>query len=155
MNRSNESREWGIAILRVTVGGVFVAHGAQKLFVYGIPGVAGLMGQLGIPFPTLSALAVIAAELLGGLALVAGLFTRWAALPIAFSMVVAAATVHLKNGFFLPDGAEYVLTLLLASAALVLTGGGALSIDRLLARRRPAEVREASGRLRIEPAQIE
>jgi putative oxidoreductase len=129
--------------LRIVVGGVFVAHGAQKLFVYGIPGVAGLMGQIGVPFPVLSAVAVTAAEFLGGLALLAGFFTRWAALPLAFSMAVAAATVHLKAGFFLPNGVEYVLTLFAATVALSLTGSGAFSIDGLLARRekavRPAE----------------
>jgi putative oxidoreductase len=135
MDRSKGTKDWGIAILRVAVGGVFVAHGAQKLFLYGIPGVASLMGQLGIPFPTLSALAVTGAELLGGLALLAGFFTRIAALPLALSMVVAAVTVHLKHGFFLPQGAEYVLTLLLASVALSLTGSGAFSIDAFLAAR--------------------
>ena len=145
MNRSNDLKDWGIAILRIAVGGIFVAHGVQKLFTFGIPGVAGLMGQLGIPFPTLSAIAVTAAEFLGGLALLAGFFTRLASLPIAFSMVVAAATVHLKNGFFLPEGAEYVLTLLLASVALLLTGSGALSVDRLLERRRVAALPDQRG----------
>jgi putative oxidoreductase len=138
MNRTNDLRDWGIAIVRLAVGGVFVAHGAQKLFVYGIPGVAGLMGQLGLPFPTLSAVAVTGAEFLGGLALLAGFMTRWAALPIAFSMAVAALTVHLRNGFFLPQGAEYVLTLGLASVALSLTGSGALSVDRWFESRRSA-----------------
>ena len=95
---------------------------------------------MGIPFPTLSAVAVTAAELLGGLALVAGFGTRWAALPIAFSMAVAALTVHLKGGFFLPNGVEYVLTLFVASVALSLTGSGAFSIDGLRSRRAaPAE----------------
>ena len=96
---------------------------------------AGFLGQIGVPFPTLSAIAVTGAELLGGLALVAGLFTRWAALPLAFSMAVAAVTVHLKDGFFLPNGVEYVLTLFLASIALVLTGSGSFSVDRLLEKR--------------------
>lgn len=137
MKSSDGTKEWGIAILRVAVGGVFVAHGAQKLFVYGIPGVAGLMGQFGIPLPTISAAAVTGAEFLGGLALLAGLGTRLAALPIAFSMAVAALTVHLKNGFFLPQGAEYVLTLLLASVALALTGPGSWSVEGWLARRAP------------------
>ena len=137
--RTNRT-DWGIALLRVAVGGIFVAHGAQKLFVYGIPGLAGLLGSLGIPFPTLSAVAVTAAEFLGGLALLAGFFTRWAALPIAFSMAVAAVTVHLKAGFFLPNGAEYVLALFAAAVALSLTGSGAFSVDGLLARRRnPSE----------------
>ena len=129
---ANGLRDGGIALLRVGIGGIFVAHGLQKLAVFGISGLAGFMGQIGVPFPTLSAVAVTAAELGGGLALVAGLFTRWAALPIAFSMAVAALTVHLKAGFFLPDGVEYVLALFLASIALSLTGSGAFSVDRLL-----------------------
>ena len=126
----------GLAILRIGVGAVFAAHGLQKLIVFGIPGVAGFMTQLGIPFPTLSALAVTAAELLGGLALVAGAFTRLAALPLAFSMLVAGLTAHLKGGFFLPSGVEYVLVLFLASVTLALTGPGAWAVDNL--RRRPA-----------------
>ena len=135
MTRNDGLKDNGIALLRVAIGGVFVAHGIQKLAVFGISGLAGFLGQLGVPFPTLSAIAVTGAELLGGLALVAGLFTRWAALPLAFSMVVAAVTVHLKGGFFLPNGVEYVLTLFLASIALVLTGSGSFSIDRLLEKR--------------------
>jgi putative oxidoreductase len=133
-------KDLGIAILRLALGGIFVAHGAQKLFVFGIPGLAGMLGQQGFPFPTLSALAVTAAEFLGGLALLAGAFTRWAALPLAFSMAVAAVTVHLKGGFFLPGGVEYVLALFAAAVALSLAGGGAFSVDGLLARRRnPSE----------------
>src|SRR5688572_5857620 len=121
----------GLAVLRIGVGGVFAAHGLQKLVVLGIPGVAGFMSQLGLPFPTLSALAVTATELLGGLALVAGAFTRIAALPLAFSMLVAGLTAHLKGGFFLPSGVEYVLVLFLASVALALTGPGAWAVDNL------------------------
>jgi len=145
-------KDSGIALLRIVVGGIFVAHGAQKLFVFGIPGLAGFLGQAGVPFPLPSAVAVTAAEFLGGLALVAGLFTRWAALPIAFSMLVAALTVHLKAGFFLPNGAEYVLTLLAASVALSLTGSGAFSVDRVLARRSRAS--EAEARPVVQPAHV-
>jgi len=135
MTKIDGLKDGGIALLRIGIGGVFVAHGIQKLAVFGITGLAGFLGQIGVPFPTLSAVAVTAAELGGGLALVAGLFTRWAALPLAFSMVVAAVTVHLKDGFFLPNGVEYVLTLFLASVALALTGSGAFSLDRLLEKR--------------------
>lgn len=135
MNRSTRSAEYGLAALRVVVGGVFAAHGAQKLFSFGIPGVAGFLAQAGIPFPTLSAAAVTITELLGGLALMVGLFTRWSAVPLAFAMLVAVAAVHLKGGFFLPDGVEYALTLLAASVTLALAGGGALSLDRWRARR--------------------
>ena len=136
---TNGMKDGGIALLRAGIGAVFVAHGIQKLAVFGIPGLAGMFGQIGIPFPTLSAVAVTAAELGGGLALVAGLFTRWAALPLAFSMLVAALTVHLKGGFFLPNGVEYVLTLFVASVALALTGSGAWSVDRWLEARAAKE----------------
>jgi putative oxidoreductase len=144
---TNGTKDWGIALLRAGIGGIFVAHGIQKLAVFGISGLAGFLGQLGVPFPTLSALAVTAAELGGGLALVAGFFTRWAALPIAFSMVVAALTVHLKAGFFLPNGVEYVLALFVASVALSLTGSGAFSVDRLL----EARARKEESIERLEP----
>ena len=87
------------------------------------------------PFPALNAWLVIAAELGGGLALLTGALTRLAGLATAFTMVVAIATVHGANGFFLPAGFEFVLTLLLASLAVVLTGPGAYSIDALTARR--------------------
>jgi putative oxidoreductase len=147
-----ERKDLGIALLRLAVGGVFVAHGAQKLFAFGIPGLAGMMGQLGIPFPALSAVAVTAAEFLGGLALVAGFLTRWAALPIAFSMAVAALTVHLKGGFFLPNGVEYVLVLFAAAVALSLTGSGAFSVDGQLARRREAS--EPVDRRMAQPAEV-
>lgn len=133
-------KEAGLAVLRIGVGGVFAAHGLQKLFQFGIPGLAGMMGSLGLPFPTLSAVAVTAAELLGGLALMAGLFTRLAALPLAFAMLVAGATVHLKDGFFLP-GVEYVLVLFLASVTLALTGPGAWAVDTLLRRAAPEPAR--------------
>jgi len=147
-------RDSGIALLRVGIGGVFVAHGIQKLAVFGISGLAGFMTQIGVPFPTLSALAVTAAELGGGLALVAGLFTRWAALPIAFSMIVAALTVHLKGGFFLPNGVEYVLTLFVASVALALTGSGAFSVDRLLEKRGAGESAETPERSYPQPLEV-
>ena len=138
MERSDKFRDWGIAILRIAIGGIFVAHGAQKLFVYGLSGVEGFMSQAGIPFPWLSALAVTATEFFGGLALVAGVFTRWSAMPLAFAMFVAVTAVHLKGGFFLPDGVEYALTLMLASIALVFTGSGALSVDKMVVRRKKA-----------------
>jgi putative oxidoreductase len=131
----NGSAAWGVALLRIIVGVVFVAHGAQKLFGFGLAGLAGFLGQQGIPLPTLSAAALIAAEFGGGLALVLGLFTRWAALPLAFAMLVATLTVHLEGGFFLPQGFEYTLTLLAATIALALTGSGRLALDAVLARR--------------------
>ena len=125
----------GLLLLRIALGTVFIMHGGQKLFVLGPTAVAGFLGSLGVPFPALNAWLVIAAELGGGLALLTGALTRIAGLATAFTMVVAIATVHGANGFFLPAGFEFVLTLLLASLAVVLTGPGVYSIDALTARR--------------------
>lgn len=146
-----DRKDLGIALLRITVGGIFAAHGIQKLAEIGIPGLAGMLEQQGFPLPMLSALALVGAELLGGLALVAGLFTRWAAVPLAFTMGVAAFGVHLEGGFFLPDGLEFAFSLMVSSITLILTGAGAFSVDGLLERRRQGkrmtsgEVRRASG----------
>jgi putative oxidoreductase len=127
---------WGLTILRAVVGIVFFVHGGQKLFIYGFGGVAGLMDQIGIPAPMLSAVVVTAVEFLGGAALAIGLFTRWAAIPLAINMLVAILTVHLKAGFFLPNGYEFALTLLGANIALALAGPGEAAIDTVLGRRK-------------------
>jgi putative oxidoreductase len=121
----------GLLLLRAVLGVVFVVHGGQKLFVYGLPGVAGMMDSLGLPVPAVNAVLITAAELGGGLALVAGAATRVAGAVLAFSMAVAVVAVHLPNGFFLPQGYEYALTLLVANLALVLTGAGRYSVDAL------------------------
>lgn len=122
----------GLTILRVVVGAVFLAHGAQKLFTYHISGVAGMFGHIGIPLPGISAAVVTLVEFFGGIALVLGLVTRLAAALIAFDMLVAILAVHLKNGFFMPMGYEYALTLLAANLCLVLAGAGCFSVDGLL-----------------------
>ncbi|HXF94974.1 MAG TPA: DoxX family protein [Gemmatimonadales bacterium] len=126
----------GLAILRVIVGVIFAAHGGQKLFVYGLDGVAGTFGQMGIPLASLTAPAVALVEFFGGLALILGLLTRLAGFGLAVTMLGALLLVHLRGGFFLPTGYEYVLALLGASAALTITGGGRYSLDALLAERR-------------------
>jgi putative oxidoreductase len=127
----------GTALLRAVVGLVFAAHGAQKLFVYGLDGVAGAFGEMGVPLAAVAGPLVTFVELLGGLALLAGLATRWVAVPLAFTMLVAMLLVHLPAGFFAPNGIEFTLTLFAASVSLVLTGPGAFSLDGLLARRSP------------------
>ena len=132
-----ETRDaWGTTVLRAAVGLVFVVHGAQKLFVMGPAALAGFFGSLGIPLPELNAYAVIAIELLGGLAVIAGFGTRVIAALFAAVMAVAIATVHGAQGFFLPNGYEFVLVLLAASVTLVLQGAGAYALDNVLTRRR-------------------
>lgn len=139
--QANTQAQYGITLLRVMVGLIFVMHGGQKLFVMGVDGVAGFFGQIGIPFAYASAVLVIAVELLGGALLMAGLFTRYVTPLIAATMIGAIATVHGSKGFFLPDGYEFALTLLVASAALFLTGSGALALDNVLGRQRGPVVR--------------
>lgn len=135
-NGLTQIQGWGITVLRVVVGIVFLVHGGQKLFVWGFGGVAGFLGQVGIPAPMLAAVIVTLVEFLGGLALLLGLFTRWAAIPLAIDMLVAILAVHLKAGFFLPNGYEFALTLLAATVALSLLGSGEASVDGFLAKRR-------------------
>jgi len=127
---------WGITLLRIIVGIVFAMHGWQKLTAMGLAGTAGFFGQLGIPLPSVAAAIVIAVELLGGIALILGIRTRWVAIPLAIDMLVAMATVHIPNGFFLPQGYEFVLTLFGAAVALFFNGSGALALDNLLDRER-------------------
>jgi len=129
---TNKLLPYGLTLIRVIVGIVFLAHGSQKLFSYGIGGVAAGMGQIGLPLPFVSATLVTFTEFLGGLALILGLGTRLAAAPIAFAMLVAVTVAHGAGGFFLPTGFEYALTLLTLNVALILTGPGAFALDNVI-----------------------
>jgi len=135
------NKDIGLTLLRVILGVVFLAHGYQKLFVYGIGGVTGTFTQMGIPAAHLSAYLATFAEFFGGIALLLGLFTRLAAIPVAFTMVVAILQVHLQGGFYAPKGVEYPLTLLVGNIALVVAGGGAFALDNILFKA-PAEKKQ-------------
>ena len=126
----------GLAILRVATGVIFAAHGAQKLFVYGIDGVTGAFGGMGIPLPGITGPLTGVVELFGGLALVVGLLTRLAGFGLAITMLGAIGFVHLASGFFAPNGVEFPLSLLAATAALAFAGPGRYSLDAVIAARR-------------------
>jgi len=125
-------KDWGIAVLRAAVGIVFLAHGSQKLFVYGFSGVQGAFGKMGMPMPGILGPFVALLEFIGGIALVVGIGTRWVAMLFAIEMAVAVLKVHLSGGFFLPRGFEFALMMFAASIALALAGPGAAALDRML-----------------------
>ena len=126
----------GIMVLRVVTGLIFVAHGGQKLFVYGVDGVAAGFGQMGIPFAQVMGPFIGMLEFFGGIALMLGLLTRLFSIGLAFTMAGAMLLVHLAGGFFMPTGIEFTLALLGSTVMLALAGAGAYSLDALLARRR-------------------
>ena len=124
-----------LTVLRVVLGVTFIMHGGQKLFVYGLDGVAGSFGQMGIPAAGFFGPLVAFLEFFGGIAIVLGLLTRLAALGVGATMAVAILAVHLPQGFFNPGGVEFPLALLASAAVLVLTGAGAYSVDAAIAKR--------------------
>ena len=134
--------DYTLAVLRLILGLVFTAHGAQKVLGwFGGPGFEAMLNsfqQMGIPFPL--ALLAIAAEFLGGLGLLVGLLARIAALGIISNMVVASLMVHSHVGFFMNwsgkqqgEGFEFHLLAIALGMAVLVKGAGAFSIDRLLA----------------------
>ena len=128
-------------ILRVLVGAIFAAHGAQKLFGwfggYGLEGTGQYFDSIGLNPGYLMALLAGAAEFFGGLALILGLLVRPAAAALAFAMLIAIFAVHLGNGFFMDKGGyEYALALLAASLSLMFSGAGRISVDRAFSEER-------------------
>jgi putative oxidoreductase len=131
-------------ILRLALAATMFPHGAQKALGWfggwGFQGTVGAFTQGGMPLPL--ALAVIAAEFLGPIALVAGFFTRWSAFGIGLTMAGAALMAHMQHGFFMNwmgtqkgEGIEYFIPVVAISLVLMIKGGGSWAIDRLIARK--------------------
>ncbi|HEV2751599.1 MAG TPA: DoxX family protein [Gemmatimonadales bacterium] len=127
----------GLLALRITVGLVFLGHGAQKSFgAFGGPGFAGatgFIGSLGFRPARLWAGLAVGGELLAGALYLLGLFTPVAGLLVLATMGVAIAKVHGPKGFFVQNGGyEYNLVLIITALALALVGPGTYSLDHLL-----------------------
>jgi putative oxidoreductase len=137
--RWRQSVAWGPTVLRVIVGFIFVMYGWDKFFGSGLDFWADLFVSQGIPASSLAATLVGVVELVGGIALVLGLFTRVAATLLAIDMAVAILVVGLDGGFFVWDnGVSFPLALFAATVALALMGPGEASVDEILAGRRSA-----------------
>lgn len=122
-----------ILVLRIALGFMFAAHGLQKAFgLFGGPGIGGFSEILsGLGFKPAVFWAYLAAytELVGGVFLVAGLFTRGAAAALLILIVVAAFKVYLGKGFFLSAGGfEYAFIIAAVCIALIITGPGKFSV---------------------------
>lgn len=120
---------WAILALRLAVGTVFVAHGLPKLGARRAQTLA-FFRALRLPAPGFAAALAGVVEFAGGLCLLAGLATPMSAGLLAALLVVAIAKVKWMQGFV--GGSEFEFTLLAGCLALLLLGGGALSLDRLL-----------------------
>lgn len=136
------SPDWIETLIRITLGVVFFAHGAQKLLGWfggaGVKDTMRTMHQfLGLPMPL--AFLAIATEFFGGAGLIVGLLSRLAALGIGLTMVVAILMVNGRYGLFLNwfgdrkgNGFEYHFLVIALTAVIIARGSGALSLDRLL-----------------------
>jgi putative oxidoreductase len=122
----------GATILRIALGIIYVMHAYLALFVFGPADAAAYQRDIGLPFPELGVWYLIAAHGLGGIMMILGVFTRWAALANVPIMFVALLLVHLKQGFFMTKdgGYEYVFLLLAATIAQVFLGGGGVTLRR-------------------------
>jgi len=147
---------YGPAMLRLVIGAIFAAHGAQKLFGAwgggGLERTTAFFTQMGLTPAMPLAIIVGVVEFAGGLLLIGGALTLIVSLSLAANMVVAIWKVHLSSGFFNSDGGyEFNLALIGALVSLMLTGPGALSIDGRRARSAEAE---AAGRARLRAGKV-
>ncbi len=116
-------------ILRVSLGILFLMHVSLKLFVFTVPGFVGFFASLGLP--AIAAYAVIALELLGGLALILGIYASWVALPLAAEMLGTIVLVHGHNGWMAANpggGWEFPALWMIALVVLYLLGDGAMAL---------------------------
>lgn len=130
-----QQADYAALLLRVTMGVLFLLHGGLKLFVFTPAGTVGFFQSLGLPGPL--AYLTIAAEILGGLALIAGVYTRWVSLALVPVIVGAGWFAHASAGFFFSNeggGWEFLLFWTVALLVQALLGDGAYSLTKRAAR---------------------
>jgi putative oxidoreductase len=131
----NRLAEFAPLVVRLIAGIIMAAHGLQKLQA-GPANFGGLLAQLGVPLPTLMGYVVTLVEILGGILLIAGLFSRLAALLLTIDLVVAILLVKVNVGLIAPPqqgaGAELDLALIAGFLVILFAGPGSLSLDRML-----------------------
>lgn len=129
--------ELGLAILRVVLGVIFIAHGAPKL-IGGVGGLAADLGGLGIPFPAAAAWLVAGLESLGGLLFLVGFLVTPVALLLIVHMALGIVLVHAPNGWYVvgpsTGGVEFNVLIIAGLLTLVLAGPGLAAVDRLRGR---------------------
>lgn len=125
----------GHLLVRIAMGIVFIQHGWMK--VNGMEGTIGFFDTLG--FPAFLAYFVAYLEVIGGAALILGVFTRYAAILLAITMAVAVFKVHFANGFSVSAGGyEFALVLMLGSLAIAFMGAGSYAVERFFKKSAPA-----------------
>ena len=126
--RDRSAIDWALLVVRIVVGVIFMAHGAQKLYgAFGGPGLSAIVEMMGP-----SGYLVATGELFGGLGLILGFLSRFSAASIILIMLGAIVMVHGKNGFFAPTGFEYNLALIGLLAPILIAGPGRFAVGRFL-----------------------
>lgn len=127
----NTKADYAAFLLRVTMGIFFLVHAGLKIFVFTLPGTVGFFASLGVP--GFLAYPVILLEVVGGIALVLGVYGRWLALPLALDLLGAIVLVHGPAGFFFTNphgGWEYLALWIVGLVAVFLLGDGAFALKR-------------------------
>ena len=131
MSQSNSSYETGAFVLRVALGSVLLAHGLLKVLVFTVPGTVGFFGSIGLP-PIVAYLTIFG-EIAGAIALLAGLYTRLAAL-LSLPILLGATWAHIGNGWVFSNeggGWEFPALLVVLAISVAVQGAGRFAVKSI------------------------